>query len=53
MLSHYRNVSYTVFEVFFLYICDIQFTKENKVYNHQVRQKHIYLGENKKIKKEN
>ena len=29
---------------FFLYIYDIQFTKENKIYNHQVHWKYIYLG---------
>ena len=36
---------------FFLYIFDIKFTKENKIYNHQVHWKYMYLGEKVKVKK--
>ena len=36
---------------FFLYIYDIQFTQENKIYNHQVHWKYMHLEEKVKIKK--
>ena len=36
---------------FFLCIYDIQCTKENKIYNHQVHWKYMYLGEKVKVKK--
>ena len=39
------------FPPFFLYIYDLQFTKENKIYNHQVHLKYMYLREKIKIKK--
>ena len=46
MLSYYRNVSYVVIlKSFFLYIYDIQFTKENKI----TVSRHLKnLGKNKK-----
>ena len=40
-----------VLNIFILYIYDIQFTEEKKVYKRQLPWKHMYLAENRKIKK--
>ena len=50
-LYHHIHIHIYIHTYLYIYIYDIQFTQENKIYNHQALKKYVCTWEKIKIKK--